>query len=142
MNTGMRELATGLWDQWAALWNGDLSLGEKILGDDFAVIFGSATAAESGGDDLRGGAATAAYIGAFRARYASLVYRTEVGPFVDMALVDGVPTGHLVCRWRADVTDADGGSRVVAGHDILRIEGERITYAWSVTGVRDLTGIA
>ncbi|HEY3504878.1 MAG TPA: hypothetical protein VGN37_19100 [Actinocatenispora sp.] len=130
-----RQVCVRLWDAWTDLWNGELGLGPQILTDDFRVGFGSATAAADGADDLVGGAATAGYIGAFRERYASLRYRTDVGPVVD---ADGTRPGHLACRWVADVVDRDGTTRQVAGHDILRVRGDLIDHAWSVTGARNL----
>lgn len=123
-----------LWQDWTDLWNGELAIGPRMLTDDFRVLFGSQTAADSGADDLVGGQATADWIGAFRARYRELRYRTEVGPIVGG---DGT-AGYVTCRWIADAVDADGTERQVAGHDILRVRGDRVDRAWSVTGLRNL----
>lgn len=133
IDTG-RRAGVRLWADWTDLWNGDLAVGPRMLTDDFRVVFGSATAAASGADDLVGGAATAEYIGSFRARYRYLRYRTEVGPIIG---TDGT-AGYVSCRWIADAVDPDGTKRQVAGHDILRVRGERVDFAWSVTGARNL----
>lgn len=109
------------------MWNGELSLGEQIISPDFGVRFGS------GPDGIRGPRELVEFIGAFRATYQRLRYSTGVGPIVDLEIVGGVLTGHVACRWTADVVEGDGTARPSAGHDILRIEDGLIAYAWSIS---------
>jgi hypothetical protein len=129
------QLGVDLWDRWTALWNGDLALGPDILAADFRIHFGNVIE-DADTDSFRGPADLTAFIGAFRRRYRRLRYRTGVGPIVDIPAVDGVPAGHVACRWLADAIDGTGTPTTKAGIDILRIAGDRIVEVWSVTGSR------
>ncbi|WP_215542957.1 nuclear transport factor 2 family protein [Amycolatopsis sp. CA-230715] len=120
-------MTTYLWDQWTALWNGELADGARILTDDFRIEFGAANLADA--DALRGPHEFTRFIGEFRARFANLRYRIDAGPFTG--------DGHVSGRWLADARDAaDGPLRTVGGIDILLVSGEKISRAWSVTGTR------
>jgi hypothetical protein len=130
------QLGVRLWDQWTALWNGELSIGERILTADFRIHFGNDSSADT--DSFRGPDDLTAFIGKFREQYQHLRYRTDVGPIVGVPLSAGTPADHVVCRWAADLTREDGTSASKAGIDILRIAEDRIAEVWSITGNRDL----
>ncbi|GAA1668945.1 hypothetical protein GCM10009765_18030 [Fodinicola feengrottensis] len=120
--------ARQLWTDWTALWNGDLDIAEKLVTADFQVHFGRDIPTA---DELRGPYELAKFIGDFRARYENLTYRTVVGPIVDAA--GGYVTGH----WVADFLKDNAAERK-PGIDILRIDGDRVAQAWSITGTRSL----
>ena len=116
-----------LWDEWTSLWNGNLELASRLVTPDFRIHFGGAVGAADT-DALRGPDGIAGLIGSFRARYARLVYRVDVGPLVDGDKVAG--------RWIATGADAARGEFSKGGIDLLRLDGDRIAQVWSVTGER------
>ena len=109
------------------MWNGDLALGQRILTPSFRIHFGG----RDDTDSLRGPADLTGFISSFRSGYRSLRYRTDIGPIFDGA--------HVACRWLADLTDDARGSVTTGGIDLLRLEGDRIAEAWSVSGSRILS---
>jgi hypothetical protein len=137
-----RQLGTRLWEQWTAMWNGDLALAERIVTDDFRIHFGSQESLHT--ERLRGPNQLAGFIGEHRAGYRTITYRTDVGPIVDLHRgADGTVSGHVACRWLVDAeadTDADaaGGPVTKGGIDVLRVVGDRVAETWSVTGARRL----
>jgi predicted ester cyclase len=118
-----------IWDDFAALWNGDYSLA-GIVEPDFrlhaALIDGSPSSAVRGPEGL------VTWIQQARAPFSEIQFTTEVGP-----LVSG---DHVIGRWQASGTYAGGvpgaktavGAQVTfAGNDILRVEGGRVVDYWT-----------
>jgi hypothetical protein len=115
--------AQDLVEQWTALWNGDLSLAERLLTDDFQIHFGGVDEASKAGDSVRGPGQMAAYVDEFRAARPGLLFEVETAPVQD--------EGGMAFRWRAS---RDGVER--SGIDLLRLDDSRIAEAWSVMGGR------
>ncbi|MGD3105472.1 nuclear transport factor 2 family protein [Streptomyces sp. YGL11-2] len=125
-----RDHAVTLFDQWTAIWNGELALASRILAPAFRIRFGGAATADA--DAFRGPDDIAAYIGAFRDRFPApgLRYAVDGAPVVDTG------TGCAVARWTVDVPDAEGAVVTKSGIDMFAIDGGRIAEVWSITGAR------
>ncbi|WP_269858885.1 hypothetical protein [Streptomyces sp. RPT161] len=119
-----------LFDQWTALWNGDLALAQVILTPGFRIRFASAIADTA--DAFRGPADIASLIGEFRDRYPApgLRYAVDGTPAVDPV------TRTVAARWTVDVPDAVGDVTTKSGIDMLALDGDRVAEVWSVTGAR------
>ncbi|GAA1921469.1 nuclear transport factor 2 family protein [Streptantibioticus ferralitis] len=119
-----------LFDQWTAIWNGELTLAARTLTPGFRIHFGGVSSADT--DAFRGPAQLAAYIGEFRDRYPApgLRYAVDGAPVVDPV------TGYVVARWTVDVPDTAGATTTKSGIDMLAVAGDRIAEVWSVTGAR------
>ncbi|MFI6602469.1 hypothetical protein ACIBHX_39980 [Nonomuraea sp. NPDC050536] len=117
-----------LWNDWTNLWNGDLSLAERIIADRLTV-HSHAAAPVGDPDSVTDRHGLVEWIGQVRASLGpDLTYHTSVGPFLD--------DGHLSCRWLATFTGEDGAQLTKGGIDVLRLEGDLITEVWTVTGTR------
>jgi SnoaL-like domain len=116
-------VAQHLAQSWTDLWNGDLDVAAAIVTDDFRIHFGTATDPTVPGDDVRGPAQLAAFIGAFREQRPGLRYQLDAPPLADA-------TGFAI-RWSAQRTGVD-----VSGIDVVRVSEGRIAEVWSLTGGR------
>lgn len=125
-----RDHASSLFDQWTALWNGELALAPRILTPGFRIRFGGVPAGDT--DAFRGPDDLAPYIAAFRDRYPAPGprYAVDGTPVVDTG------TGHVVARWTVDVPDPEGAVVTKSGIDMLALDGGRIAAVWSITGAR------
>ncbi|WP_433654390.1 ester cyclase [Nocardia sp. CA-128927] len=128
-STDARLAAQRLLDGWLILWNGDYTLADDILAQDFALH----AALLGGGDDraVRGPDGLIGWIKQTRAAFTELVFTVEVGPIVDL--------DHLAIRWVAvgtygagfpGATAAPGTPVRFTGTDILRIEQSKIAEYW------------
>jgi hypothetical protein len=111
---------------WTDLWNGDYAIAEQICAPDFTIFVGGADA--SGGnpaDSLRGGAALAAFIEAFRAERPGLRYS-------NVRHLSDETAGHGVSLWNADRGDVHLG-----GIDVFDVDVDgRVRRVWSVSAQR------
>ncbi|MET9888347.1 nuclear transport factor 2 family protein [Streptomyces sp. NPDC006430] len=124
-----QSLGVRLFEQWTALWNGDLALADRIVAPGFRVSF--ANAAESAAtDDLRGPDDLARFVAAHRESIPGLHYSLSGTPVVDAV------TGQIAARWTVTFPDASGSTVGKSGIDILAVTDGRITEVWSVTGLR------
>jgi predicted ester cyclase len=125
-----------LWDRWIELWNGDLSLAERIIHPDFVVHRVPAPHVPEG---LGGREALLEWVKATRSIIDDLRFTVEVGPIVDGEMVAG--------RWIAEGAYQSGipGSTVPAGtkvafhgNDIWRAEAGLIREYWLSDDLFDL----
>ncbi|MGW7005936.1 nuclear transport factor 2 family protein [Streptomyces sp. NPDC054933] len=125
-----RAQGIALFDQWTAIWNGELTLAARILTPGFRIHFGGVSSADT--DAFRGPADLASFVAEFRERYPApgLRYSVDGAPVVDPV------TGYVVARWTVDVPDAAGALDTKSGIDMLAVDGDRIAEVWSVTGAR------
>jgi len=110
-------------EPWKDLWNGNLSLTEKIIAEDFVAHAAPLTGA--GTDQIRGREALNGWISGIHAVLADLAFAIEVGPITDEE--------HMVVRWKARGTyrggfpgappEAVGREVTFTGTDTLRIAG-------------------
>jgi predicted ester cyclase len=118
---------------WKDLWNGDLSLIDKIIAEDFIAYAAPITG--TGPDEIRGREALKGWISGIHAILPDLTFVIEVGPITD--------DEHLVVRWKAQGTYHGGfpgapaetiGRHVsFTGTDILRIADGKLAEYWANT---------
>ena len=116
---------------WKDLWNGDLSLTDKIIAEDFIAYAAPITG--TGPDEIRGREALKGWISGIHAVLPDLTFVIEVGPITD--------DEHLVVRWKADGTyrggfpgaspDAAGREVTFTGTDTLRIDDGMLAEYWA-----------
>jgi hypothetical protein len=109
-------------EPWKDLWNGDLSVTEKIIAEDFVAHAAPLTG--TGGDQTRGRQALNEWVSGIHGILADLAFVIEVGPITDEE--------HMVVRWKARGTyrggfpgaspDAGGREVTFTGTDTLRID--------------------
>lgn len=126
-----------LWNDWIALWNGDLARAERIVAPDYAIHM-----APLPGTDvarLRGPAGLAGWIGGLHTVFTPLRFTVQVEPLFDRDLIAG--------RWLAEGTYAGGfpGAAAAAGTpirfsgaDFLRVADGRIAEYWLSSDTTDL----
>ena len=91
-------------EPWKDLWNGNLSLTEKIIAEDFVAHAAPLTG--TGTDQIRGREALNGWVSGIHAVLADLAFAIEVGPITDEE--------HMVVRWKARGTYRGGFPRRVA----------------------------
>ncbi|MFE3859903.1 nuclear transport factor 2 family protein [Streptomyces goshikiensis] len=127
----VRQFGIHVYDQWTAMWNGDLDLAEKIMAPEFVLRY--AQAGTEAFDDVRTPQQLADIIAAWHRGRRGLRFVTEGSAVVDLALVDGTPTGLVARPYLATVPDEDGRPVARSGTDTLRITGGLISEVWSVS---------
>jgi NmrA-like family len=85
-------------EPWKDLWNGDLSVTEKIIAEDFVAHAAPLTGTET--DQIRGRQALNGWVSGIHAVLADLAFVIEVGPITDEE--------HMVVRWKARRTYRGG----------------------------------
>ncbi len=118
-----------LWKSWSELWNGNLSLADKIIAPNFVAHFapiGNSPGEVHGPDGLK------QWIGAIVGAFTDYSFTTTVGPLADEDNVAG--------RWLFRATYQGGmpgaspgavGKHVeYAGMDLFRIEDGKIVEYW------------
>lgn len=118
-------------EPWKDLWNGDLSLTDKIIAEDFVAHAAPLTG--TGSDQVRGREALNGWVSGIRAILPDLAFVIEVGPITD--------DEYMVVRWKARGTYHDGfpgaspeaaGREVTfTGTDTLRIAGGKLAEYWA-----------
>ena len=116
---------------WKDLWNGDLSLTDKIIAEDF--IAHAAPITGTGPDQIRGREALKGWISGIHAVLPDLSFVIEAGPITDGE--------HLVVRWKAQGTyhggfpgapaEAIGRTITFTGTDTLRIADGKLAEYWA-----------
>ncbi|MFD3553431.1 nuclear transport factor 2 family protein [Streptomyces goshikiensis] len=127
----VRQFGIHMYDQWTAMWNGDLDLAEKIMAPEFVLRY--AQAGTEAFDDVRTPQQLADIIATWHRGRSGLRFVTEGSTVVDLALVDGAPTGLVARPYLASVTDEDGRIVARSGTDTLRIADGLISEVWSVS---------
>ena len=117
--------ATGrrLWRAWTDMWNRSPEIAEAIVGDSFTL---HATTPVAGIESIRDGRAVRAWVTAFRAPFAKLVFQIAE-PFVD------IERQIAVGPWIGEAELLAGGGRRTCGIDLLRFEGPRIVEVWTTS---------
>lgn len=111
---------TSLVDDWVALWNGDLALADRIVGEPFVSHAAPITGGPAG--DASGRASLREWVGGIHEAVRDLVFTIDVGP---------IREGDLVAvRWRADGVTALARPVRFFGTDTLRLQGGRIVEYW------------
>ncbi|MCX5209930.1 ester cyclase [Kitasatospora sp. NBC_00240] len=125
-----RAEAHRIWEQWIALWNGDLALGKELLAERLTVH--SPKLSDSIDPGLIGDRDGAlALIGGVQG-IAELTYTTEVGPVAEGAYLTG--GWRFAGTYRGglpEATAAPGTPVANRGIDILRIEQGQVVEWWS-----------
>ena len=119
-----------LYEPWGALWNGDLSIADKIIAEDFVGHL--APMSGTGPDQFRGRQPLKDWINGIHALLPDLSFVLDVGPIADEQ--------HLVVRWKARGTyaggfpggspDAIGREVTFTGTDILRVADGKLAEYW------------
>jgi hypothetical protein len=120
-----------LFDQWTAMWNGDLALAARIMASSFTLRY--AQAGTEAFDRVADPAALAAVIQAWHRHRPGICFRAEGDAVVDLALINGQPVGRVARPYLAKFVDAAGQTVARSGIDILAVHDARITQVWSVS---------
>ena len=118
-------------EPWKDLWNGDLTLTDKIIAEDFVAHAAPLTG--TGSDLIRGREALNGWVSGIHAILPDLSFEIEVGPIAD--------DDHMAVRWRARGTygggfpgaspDAVGREITFTGTDTLRIADGMLAEYWA-----------
>jgi predicted ester cyclase len=118
-------------EPWKELWNGDLTLTDKIIAEDFVAHAAPLTG--TGSDLIRGREALNGWVSGIHAILPDLSFEIEVGPIAD--------DDHMVVRWKARGTygggfpgaspDAVGREITFTGTDTLRIADGKLAEYWA-----------
>ena len=118
-------------EPWKDLWNGNLSLTEKIIAEDFLAHAAPLTG--TGPDEIRGREALKDWISGIHTVLDGLSFTIDVGPITD--------DDHLVVRWAARGTyrggfpgaspEAAGREVTFTGTDTLRIGDGMLAEYWA-----------
>ncbi|WP_405942637.1 hypothetical protein [Streptomyces sp. NBC_00207] len=127
----VRQFGIHTYNQWTAMWNGDLDLAEKIMAPEFVLRY--AQAGTEAFDDVRTPQQLADIIAAWHRQRRGLRFVAEGAAVVDLTLVDGAPTGLVARPYLASVTDEDARTVARSGTDTLRITNGLISEVWSVS---------
>ncbi|MFI8390592.1 hypothetical protein [Streptomyces sp. NPDC085540] len=127
----LRRLGIDAYDQWTAMWNGDLALAEKIMAPEFVLRY--AQAGTEAFDEVRTPQQLADVIAAWHQQRRGLRFVAEGTAVVDLALVDGSPTGLVARPYLASFTGEDARTVARSGTDTLRITNGLISEVWSVS---------
>ena len=118
-------------EPWKELWNGDLTLTDKIIAEDFVAHAAPLTG--TGSDLIRGREALNGWVTGIHAILPDLSFEIEVGPIAN--------DDHMAIRWKARGTygggfrgaspDAVGREITFTGTDTLRIAGGMLAEYWA-----------
>ena len=118
-------------EPWKDLWNGDLTLTDKIIAEDFVAHAAPLTG--TGSDLIRGREALNGWVTGIHAILPDLSFEIEVGPIAD--------DDHMAVRWKARGTygggfrgaspDAVGREITFTGTDTLRIADGMLAEYWA-----------
>jgi len=118
-------------EPWKDLWNGDLSLTDKVIAEDFVAHAAPLTG--TGSDQIHGRQALNAWVSGIHAILSDLAFVIEVGPITD--------DEHMVVRWKARGTyrggfpgaPAEAADREITftGTDTLRIADGKLAEYWA-----------
>ncbi|MEV6134465.1 nuclear transport factor 2 family protein [Nocardia sp. NPDC051990] len=125
----MRAFGITLFDEWTAMWNGDLPLAEKIMAPEFTLRYAQPGASEY--DTIRDPQTLATKVAEFREQRPGIRFTPQGEPVIEM---DDTRTGFVARPYGAVRTEPDGKQIDVSGTDILRVTAGQITEVWSVSG--------
>lgn len=114
-----------LYAQWVALWNGDTTDAQDIIGRDFVFHRGK------GQPDWHGPHELTQKIQESRAIFSTLVFTTEQGPISDSGWIAGRNTATGIYKGGIPKADIEPGASVdLVGIDLLRVSEGKIVEAW------------
>ncbi|MFI7670938.1 nuclear transport factor 2 family protein [Nocardia sp. NPDC049526] len=125
----MRDFGITLFDEWTAMWNGDLALADKIMAPEFTLRYAQPGAGDY--DDIHDRQTFAAKIAEFRDARPGIRFVPQGAAVVEM---DDARTGFVARPYGAARTGPDGELIDVSGTDILRFAAGLITEVWSASG--------
>jgi hypothetical protein len=118
-------------EPWRQLWNGDLSITDQIIAEDFVAHAAPITGV--GGDEIHGREALNQWVSGINMLLADLNFEITVGPIAT--------DDYLVVRWTAEGTyrggfpgaseDAVGSAITFTGTDTLRVIDGMLTEYWA-----------
>ncbi len=118
-------------EPWRQLWNGDLSITDRIIAEDFVAHAAPITGV--GGDEIHGREALNQWVSGINMLLADLNFEITVGPIAT--------DDYLVVRWTAEGTyrggfpgaseDAVGSAITFTGTDTLRVIDGMLTEYWA-----------
>ncbi|WP_433427618.1 nuclear transport factor 2 family protein [Nonomuraea sp. CA-141351] len=123
-----------IFELWSALWNGELSLADRIMAPQFRLRY--AQPGTDAFDHIRHPSQLAEMIAQFRAARPGLHFAPDGEAVADVHLADGGPRGKIAQPYLARFTGETGRDLRISGIDMLRIEDGLITEVWSVSGGR------
>ncbi|MFF3573425.1 hypothetical protein ACFYXQ_37275 [Nocardia jiangxiensis] len=124
----MRDFAIELFDKWAALWSGDLALGQEILAPKLTLRYAQPGASVY--DEIHDPQTFVEQIELFRSERPGLRYAAQGIPVVE---IDSARSGLIARPYGARRPGPDGELNL-SGTDILRFEEGEIVEVWSVSG--------
>jgi predicted ester cyclase len=116
---------------WRDLWNGDLTLTERIIAEDFVAHAAPLTG--TGGDEIRGRDALNQWVSGINALLPDLNFTIEVGPITtdDYMVVRWKAQGHYGGGFPGAAPDAVGREISFTGTDTLRVEDGKLAEYWA-----------
>ncbi|MFF8375278.1 hypothetical protein ACF07V_03955 [Streptomyces sp. NPDC015661] len=127
----MRAFGVGLFDQWTAMWNGDLDLVHEIMAPAFVLRY--AQAGTEGFDEVRTPQQLAEIVAAWHKSRTGLLFAAEGTAVVDLSPADGAPTGLVARPYLASFAGEDGARVARSGVDVLSVREGLIVEVWSVS---------
>ncbi|MFD0273196.1 hypothetical protein ACFVHB_04670 [Kitasatospora sp. NPDC127111] len=131
MNDELRQFGVDAYDRWTAMWNGEVGLAEEIMAPEFTLRYAQANTEAF--DDARVPAQLAELIAGWHRYRDGIRFTAQGTAVVDLALVDGRPTGLVARPYLAEFTDEHGATVARSGTDTLRISDGLISEVWSVS---------
>jgi SnoaL-like polyketide cyclase len=129
--TNAATLNAKLAEPWRQLWNGDLSITDRILAEDFVAHAAPITGV--GDDEIHGRDALNRWVGGINTLLPDLNFEITVGPIAT--------DDYLVVRWKAQGTygggfpgaadDAVGSVMTFTGTDTLRVVDGMLAEYWA-----------
>jgi hypothetical protein len=127
----LRSFGVELFNQWTAMWNGDLSIASRIMAAEFTLRY--AQAGTEIADDVRSPAALAELITRWHGFRPGIKFSAEGEAVVDLARVDDLPAGRVARPYLAVFVDPAGQTVARSGIDMFAVRGGRIIEVWSVS---------
>ncbi|MEV4241386.1 MULTISPECIES: nuclear transport factor 2 family protein [unclassified Nocardia] len=125
----MRDFGITLFDEWTAMWNGDLALADKIMAPEFTLRYAQPGASQY--DDIHDPQTFAARIAEFHEQRPGVRFTPQGEPVVE---IDDTRTGFVARPYGSAFTGPNGEQVDVSGTDILRFTSGLITEVWSASG--------
>ncbi|SHM13429.1 hypothetical protein [Mucilaginibacter sp. OK098] len=122
-----------IWESWASMWNGDLSITKNIIAEGLKVHL--TAAARYDPNNIVDGSGVKEMVSSIRNKYRYLKYKTLAGPFVDVQ--QQVVTAHweaqIVFDGRSELpNDIAGETFTIVGTDILKFKDNKIYEFWTM----------
>jgi hypothetical protein len=113
----------GLWAQWTEMWNGRTALARELVAERFALHLPPPSLVDPA--TVTDPVSVERWVVQHRARFGSLTFHYEAGPFVDtVACVVAGP-------WSAESV-VDGAPRLVCGMDAIAFRHGKVTEYWTL----------